>query len=111
MDNSIIIVLGMILLILIMLNHLTIIVDPAQQIPSSPQGSCAQTTFGCCPDGVNSKINFYGTNCPGYKPIPGYPVQPQPQNQMIGGCSGTRYGCCPDNYTAKIDTQGSNCSH
>jgi hypothetical protein len=74
MDNSIIIVLGMILLILIMLNHLTIIVDPAQK---PHQGSCAQTTFGCCPDGINSKINFYGTNCPGYKPAPGYPVQPQ----------------------------------
>jgi hypothetical protein len=117
MDNSIIIVLGMILLILIILNHLTIITVDTTHQEKPMQGSCAQTVFGCCPDGVNSKINFYGTNCPGYKPIPGYPLQPQPQNQnqnqnqMIGGCSGTRYGCCPDNYTAKIDVQGSNCSH
>lgn len=67
MDNSIIIVLGMILLILILLNHLNIVIDHNQQkLPL--HSSCAQTEFGCCPDGVNSKINFYGTNCPGYKP-------------------------------------------
>jgi hypothetical protein len=78
MDNSIIIVLGMILLILTILNHLNIVINRDQSMPPHQQGSCAQTTFGCCPDGINSKINFYGTNCPGYKPIPGYPLQQQP---------------------------------
>lgn len=77
MDNSIIIVLGMILLILIMLNHLNIVIDHNQQKPPL-HSSCTQTSFGCCPDGVNSKINFYGTNCPGYKP-PQPPQQPQPK--------------------------------
>ena len=123
MDNTIIIVLAIILLILIVINNVTI-VHP----PNGPPAKCSQTVFGCCPDGVNSKINFYGTNCPAYNPGPGYlppppqpvppkphPVypypqpQPQPHEKIIGGCAGTRYGCCPDNYTPKIDTQGSNC--
>ena len=99
MDNTIIIVLGIILLILIILNHITII-----KTTTTKQANCAQTAFGCCPDGVNSKVNFYGTNCPGYRPGP-RPRPPKP----IGGCSGTRYGCCPNNQTPKIDAQGSNC--
>ena len=81
MDNSIIIVLGMILLILIMLNHLNIVVIDHNKQKLPLHSSCAQTEFGCCPDGINSKINFYGTNCPGYKPIQVYPVQPQTQSQ------------------------------
>jgi len=28
------------------------------------QGTCADTHFGCCPDGVNSKDNIFGSNCP-----------------------------------------------
>lgn len=39
---------------------------------------CSQTTFGCCPDGINSKINSVGTNCPSYHPDPGYPITPTP---------------------------------
>lgn len=31
------------------------------------QGTCADTHFGCCPDGVNSKNNIFGSNCPTYK--------------------------------------------
>ena len=114
MDNTVIIILGVILLVLIILNHITII-----QTTTTSQATCSQTTFGCCPDGVNSKVNFYGTNCPGYKPGPGYyptpyvpppppgpgPLPPKP----IGGCAGTRYGCCPNNQTPKIDEKGSNC--
>ena len=110
MDNTIIIILGIILLVLIILNHITIVQT------NSIQANCSQTTFGCCPDGVNSKVNFYGTNCPGYKPGPGYyPTPPPPPGpgplppKPIGGCAGTRYGCCPNNQTAKIDAQGSNC--
>ena len=114
MENStIIIILAIILLILIVLNNITIIVNPS----SFPQGGCSQTAFGCCPDGVNSKINFYGTNCPGYKPAPGYPIVPTPipppppgpGPKPMGGCSGTQYGCCPNNQTPKFDPQGSNC--
>ena len=118
METSVIIVLAIILLILIALNNIHIITNPTQ-----PQATCSQTTFGCCPDGINSKNNFYGTNCPGYRPIYGYPPQPvppppppQPQPapspnppKPIGGCAGTRYGCCPDNVTPKIDMNGSNC--
>lgn len=119
MDNTIIIVLGIVLLVLIILNHITIITTTN----TSNQGNCSQTTFGCCPDGVNSKINFYGTNCPGYRPVPGYgpspyvpppPIPPPPgpgpaPPKPIGGCAGTRYGCCPNNQTPKVNQQGSNC--
>ena len=120
MDSSTIIILAIILLILIALNHITIITNPSIQ-----QGGCSQTAFGCCPDGVNSKINYYGTNCPGYRPGPGYfpspygpppyvPPEPVPgpgprPPKPVGGCAGTRYGCCPNNYTPKINEQGSNC--
>lgn len=112
MDSSIITVLAIILLILIVLNHITII-SPIK----ATQASCSQTAFGCCPNGVDSKINFYGTNCPGYRPGPGYkpipppyvPPPPVPGPKPIGGCAGTRYGCCPNNNMPKINQQGSNC--
>jgi hypothetical protein len=126
MDSSIITVLAIILLILIVLNHITII-SPT----TSTNASCSQTSFGCCPNGVDSKVNYYGTNCPGYQPGPGYqppqpyvppplpppppqpylppPPTPGPAPKPIGGCAGTRYGCCPNNTTPKINEQGSNC--
>lgn len=114
MDNTIIIILGIILLLLIILNHITII----KTTTINAQANCSQTTFGCCPDGVNSKINFYGTNCPAYNPGPGYQPTPYvppppppgpPYPAPTGGCAGTRYGCCPNNQTPKINQQGSNC--
>ena len=110
--KTIIIVLAIILFILIALNHIKISQTPTTVTTTevTRNASCSQTTFGCCPDGVNSKINFYGTNCPGYRPSPGYlPTPSPPQPKPIGGCSGTRYGCCPNNITAKFDPQGSNC--
>lgn len=72
---------------------------------------CSNTQYGCCPDGVNSKINYLGTNCPGYKPVP-IPVPPKPipvPPKPIGGCAGTIYGCCPNGITPKINQQGTNC--
>jgi hypothetical protein len=119
MDSSIITVLAIILLVLIVLNHITIISPTLTKT-----ASCSQTNFGCCPNGVDSKINYYGTNCPGYRPGPGYypsryvpppppgpplPPPPGPVPKPIGGCAGTRYGCCPNNSTPKINEQGSNC--
>lgn len=118
MDKTIIIILGIILLVLIVLNHITVVQSTTTTSTSSTQANCSQTAFGCCPDGVNSKINFYGTNCPGYKPGPGYyptpppPLPPGPgpmPPKPIGGCAGTRYGCCPNNQTPKINPQGTNC--
>ena len=122
MDTTLIIVLAIILLILIILNNITIVTTTTTTVP---EATCSQTTFGCCPNGVDSKVNFYGTNCPGYRPPPGYPSQPgyppQPPAPVpvpapqpnppkpIGGCAGTRYGCCPNNTTPKINEQGSNC--
>jgi hypothetical protein len=125
MDSTIIIVLAMILLALIILNNIKIVKT------DNTTANCSQTTFGCCSNGVDSKINYYGTNCPGYKPRPGYlptpnipppnPVLPPnplpgpvpgpspPPKKPIGGCAGTRYGCCPDNNTPKFDQSGSNC--
>ena len=111
--TSIITILAIILFILIALNHIKISqTTTVTTTEVTRKASCSQTSFGCCPDGVNSKINFYGTNCPGYRPPPGYlptPNPPPPPPNPIGGCSGTRYGCCPNNITTKVDIQGSNC--
>ena len=71
--STIIIILAIILLILLVLNHITIYLNPHMNM-----ANCSQTSFGCCPDGVNSKINFYGTNCPKYNPGPGYLPTPSP---------------------------------
>lgn len=115
MDTTIIIVLAIILLALIILNNIKIVKT------DDTLASCSQTAFGCCPNGVDSKINYYGTNCPGYNPGPGYSQTPNlpppnpvpgpalPPKKPIGGCAGTRYGCCPDNNTPKLDQLGSNC--
>jgi hypothetical protein len=117
MDSSIIIDLAIFLFILIILNN----ISKNKNSNETNQASCSQTEFGCCPNGVDSKINYYGTNCPGYRPGPGYqpvpvirpvPVPrpiPAPIIKPIGGCAGTRYGCCPDNITPKYNEQGSNC--
>ena len=97
MDKStIIIILAVILFILIILNHITIVKTPTTSSPpistntsnngnknsNNKQPTCADTQFGCCPDGVNSKINYYGTNCPQYNPGPGYQLQPTPVKQV-----------------------------
>jgi len=148
MESSIIFILAVILIIFIALNYYKSLHNKTTSTTttSSEQNnkntinspSCGQTTFGCCPNGVDSRINFYGTNCPGYVPGPGYlptpqplplppqPLPPQPvlppppqpvpppphpiyKPHPVGGCAGTRYGCCPNNITAKIDEFGSNC--
>ena len=72
MDKSLIIILAVILLILVLLNNLSLVVPDVQV--HTVQGNCSQTTFGCCPDAINSKINFNGTNCPNYNPGAGYPA-------------------------------------
>ncbi len=48
MDNTIIIILGIILLVLIILNHITIV----ETTTVNTQAKCSQTAFGFCPDGV-----------------------------------------------------------
>jgi hypothetical protein len=110
--DSIIIILGIILIILILLNHVTIVATT--NTTTHTQANCSKTTFGCCPDGVNSKIDYFGSNCPGYRPGPGYyPIRhipPGPRmGPRMGGCAGTRYGCCPNNQIPKYDERGSNC--
>jgi len=127
MDTSIIIVLAIILLALIILNNIKInnsvyTTSNTTTTTTTRKANCSQTTFGCCPNGVDSKIDYLGRNCPGYNPGPGYlptpnPVLPPnpvpspspPPKKPIGGCAGTRYGCCPDNIKPKIDVNGSNC--
>ena len=73
MDKTLIIILAIILFILIFLNNVNIGTTPNNN-PNPQHANCSQTEFGCCPDGVNSKVNFNGTNCPGYRPGPGYPI-------------------------------------
>jgi hypothetical protein len=77
MDAYIVIVLLLALLLLLMLNSGSIRIttdddnDPDRD-DYEMQGNCAQTQFGCCPDGVNSKMNFRGLNCPRYHNNKGY---------------------------------------
>jgi hypothetical protein len=131
MESFIILILAFILIGFIAVNYYN-----SKNKTTTSSASCAQTTFGCCPNGIDSKINFYGTNCPAYVPGPGYlpttttivvppphalpppphalpppphPIyKPLPQPDHVGGCAGTKYGCCP-NVNAKIDEIGSNC--
>jgi hypothetical protein len=116
MSSFLIIILAIILLALIILNNIKIVSTTTDVSPAN----CTQTTFGCCPNGVDSKINYYGTNCPMYNPGPGYQPGPGPlpgplpgpgpmRPKPIGGCAGTRFGCCANNQTPKINAQGSNC--
>jgi hypothetical protein len=103
METVVLVILGAILVLLLVLNHVTVI-----ETTNVVVQKCAQTTFGCCPDGVTSKVNYYGTNCPGFVPQPApAPSPPKP----IGGCAGTRYGCCPDGTTSRADVFGTNCPH
>ena len=91
MDSKILIILAIILFIFIILNHVSVVVTPSSssgkndsisdqfgyiQTPSNCSnvpGCCSLTQYGCCPDGVNSRIDTLGTNCPktysqGYNP-------------------------------------------
>jgi hypothetical protein len=81
--NTIVIIglLFLALVILILLNHTNIVVtntntntqyNNGEMVTAydNIQGTCADTHFGCCPDGVNSKMNIFGSNCAGYKPVP-----------------------------------------
>ena len=79
MDTTVIIVLAIILLALIILNNIKVVnISTDTNTSTTKSASCSQTTFGCCPNGVDSKIDYYGTNCPGYRPGPGYSPTPNP---------------------------------
>lgn len=82
MDTVVIIILLIILILLVILNNLSVTIGANGNNTGSQNGNsngCNKTQFGCCPDGVNSKINFKGTNCPRYNPGPGYPPPPPPR--------------------------------
>jgi len=113
-----IILLFLALVILILLNNTKVVVTNTADVNSEPnnykmvndyddvQGTCAETHFGCCPDGVNSKTNIFGSNCSGYGKV----SEPIPvQSKSIGGCAGTIFGCCPNGETPKLDNEGTNC--
>jgi hypothetical protein len=64
--------------------------------------------------------NWYGTNCPDYKPrprpnptpkppTPPTPPAPPTPTTPTGGCATTRYRCCPGSTTIASDETGSNC--
>ena len=51
----VIILLAVVLIIFIALNNVTS--SNTNTDSSSVQSNCTQTQYGCCPDGINSKIN------------------------------------------------------
>ena len=89
MDSKILIILAIILFILVILNHVSVVMTPSssekEYSPSSEKeyspseqfgyiqtpsncsnvpGCCSLTQYGCCPDGVNSRTDALGSNCP-----------------------------------------------
>jgi len=65
-------------------------------------GGCGGTIYGCCDDMTTPRENWYGTNCPGYRPSP---TPPTP----VGACATTKYGCCPGSTTIARNKHGTNC--
>ena len=79
-------------------------------------GGCGGTRYGCCNDMTTPRRNWYGTNCPDYKPRPRPRPDPKPTPKPptpptpVGGCTSMPHGCCPGSTSiAKIDAKGSNC--
>ena len=103
METKWLIILTIILFILILLNHVSLVItqpNPStseqsisnqfgyMQTPktcSNLPGCCSLTQYGCCPDGINSRINQMGSNCPitysqGYNPTSTTVTTVPPQN-------------------------------
>jgi len=69
--------------------------------PSYTHTHAHRYNYGYCPDGVTSRTDIHGYNCPAA--IPSW-IPPHPW-----GCAASEYGCCPNGVIARIDTRGSNC--
>jgi len=114
----IIIVLLIVLFIFFLLNHVTFIktnTSGANDIPSNfgyvqtqsncshVPGCCSLTKFGCCPDGVNSRTDIEGSNCPisynpGYYPgQPGSVPNPPPPPNPAAAAPNPNIGLPPPN--------------
>jgi len=74
MDSIIIFILAIVLIGLLIANYIKLV----KTENSTTTASCSKTKFGCCPNGLDTKINYYGTNCPGYIPPPPPPPTPPP---------------------------------
>jgi hypothetical protein len=72
MDTNTILMIFLILLLVIMLfksyaspvpHPVPVPVPVPVPSPIKPIGGCAGTRYGCCPNGVTSRMNAIGTNC------------------------------------------------
>lgn len=69
------------------------LIDIANRQPQRRKGGCGDTLYGCCSDGITTKVDEEGTNCGDY----------------VSPCNISTYGCCSDG-TARVDALGTNCS-
>jgi hypothetical protein len=55
---------------------------------------CPNSQYGCCGDGITTKIDFAGSNC---------------LTTASQSCVFSEFGCCPDGEIKRIDLNGTNC--
>jgi hypothetical protein len=91
MDYILLVIISLLILILFMsFRHTWVVIK---------QPECSLSSYGCCPDGSTSKLNYLGSNC----------VTTTSSDNIVGGCASTRYGCCQGTNIAKANATGTNC--
>lgn len=96
MDNQTIILSVFLFLILTILIIFVAVELANGKRPTPVIGGCEGTRWGCCPDGVTAKINWWGSNCSGgsINPAPLYPSRCRFGRCSNGRCKRYPYERC-----------------
>mmetsp|Transcript_46924 Transcript_46924/g.92369 ORF Transcript_46924/g.92369 Transcript_46924/m.92369 type:complete len:443 (+) Transcript_46924:25-1353(+) len=71
-------------------------------------GGCANSQYGCCPDGSSAK-GWYGEGCPS-KQASTMPPTTKPPTPKAVNCATTKFGCCPNGFPATGPLKGQGCT-